>query len=149
MSSFIGFLAVLLLSSTAIYSQGKFSSSQIDGNVTANNKPGLSVFITELKNGTACKEELLQMVCDNDQVLAVHSAIFDGSDNEGCGFMMPINLSSLLPDANNNSTNSSVDSRLFSVQSTVNRRYCTNSCCCSSSPVHSPTSFSIVYLRPR
>lgn len=98
MPSFIGLLVVLLLSSTATHSQ-------------------------ELKNGTACKEELLQMVCDNDQVLAIHSAIFDGSDTEGCGFMMPINISSLLPANDNSSINSStVDSRLFSVQSTVNRR---------------------------
>ena len=78
--------------------------------------------LSELKNGTACKEELLQMVCENDQVLAIHSAVFDGSDSNGCGFMMPINISSLLPDDSSSDNNSS-DIRRFSVQSAVNRRY--------------------------
>lgn len=86
----------------------------------------------ELKNGTACKEEILQLVCDTEtDVLVIHRAVFDGQDSDGCGFLMPINISSLLPPSQKNLTDQEelqemieLDSRrrLFSVQSTVNRR---------------------------
>jgi hypothetical protein len=85
-----------------------------------------------LKNGTACKEEILQLVCDTEtDVLVIHRAVFDGQDSDGCGFLMPINISSLLPPSQKNLTDQEelqemieLDSRrrLFSVQSTVNRR---------------------------
>ncbi|XP_046646949.1 uncharacterized protein LOC124336997 isoform X2 [Daphnia pulicaria] len=93
----------------------------------------------ELKNGTACKEEILQLVCESEtEVLVIHRAVFDGQDSDGCGFLMPINISSLLPPVSSaiqqqpkNITDQEelqemieLDSRrrLFSVQSTVNRR---------------------------
>ncbi|KAI9557883.1 hypothetical protein GHT06_014635 [Daphnia sinensis] len=91
----------------------------------------------ELKNGTACKEEILQLVCDSEsEVLVIHRAVFDGQDTEGCGFFMPINISSLLPatssaapDLNQKNLTEQEEEeeglgrrRLFSVQSTVNRR---------------------------
>ena len=86
----------------------------------------------ELKNGTACKEEILQLLCDTEtDVLVIHRAVFDGQDSDGCGFLMPINISSLLPPSQKNLTDQEelqemieLDSRrrLFSVQSTVNRR---------------------------
>jgi hypothetical protein len=96
-------------------------------------------FVVELKNGTACKEEILQLVCESEtEVLVIHRAVFDGQDSDGCGFLMPINISSLLPPVSSaiqqqpkNITDQEelqemieLDSRrrLFSVQSTVNRR---------------------------
>lgn len=78
--------------------------------------------LTELKNGTACKEELLQLVCGSDEVLVIHQAIFDGQDSDGCGFLMPINISSLLPANMKNLTEVEEGGRRFSVQTTVNRR---------------------------
>jgi hypothetical protein len=96
-------------------------------------------FVVELKNGTACKEEILQLVCESEtEVLVIHRAVFDGQDSDGCGFLMPINISSLLPPVSSaiqqqpkNITDQEelqemieLDNRrrLFSVQSTVNRR---------------------------
>ncbi|KZS11422.1 Uncharacterized protein APZ42_024208 [Daphnia magna] len=91
----------------------------------------------ELKNGTACKEEFLQLVCDSEsEVLVIHQAVFDGQDTDGCGFFMPINISSLLPAVSSAAPDLSQKNlteqeeedegfgrrRLFSVQSTVNRR---------------------------
>ena len=75
-----------------------------------------------MKNGTACKEELLQLVCGADEVLVIHQATFDGQDSDGCGFLMPINISSLLPPGLKNLTTTDDEGRRFSVQSTVNRR---------------------------
>lgn len=82
----------------------------------------------ELKNGTACKEEILELVCESDfEVLVIHQAVFNGQDTAGCGFLMPINISSLLssaaPDLNQKNLTEEDEARLFSVQSTVNRRY--------------------------
>ena len=53
----------------------------------------------ELRNGTACKEEILQLACGDDEVLAIHSAVFDGHDTKGCGILMPINISTLITPA--------------------------------------------------
>ena len=83
--------------------------------------PSCGFFPVELKNGTACKEEILQLVCSEDEVLAIHSAVFDGHDTKGCGILMPINISSLLTPAMNEEIEHSA--RRFSVQSSINRRY--------------------------
>lgn len=78
-------------------------------------------FSPELRNGTACKEEILQLVCAEDEVLAIHSAVFDGHDTNGCGILMPINISTLLtPDMKEELEH---NARRFSVQSSINRRY--------------------------
>ena len=99
----------------------------------------IDLFWKELKNGTACKEEILQLLCESEtEVLVIHRAVFDGQDSDGCGFLMPINISSLLPPVSspeNQESKNLTDQeelqemmeldnrrRLFSVQSTVNRR---------------------------
>ena len=65
---------------------------------------------------------MLQLICGNDEVLVIHQAVFDGQDSDGCGFLMPINISSLLPPNLKNLTEEDEGGRRFSVQSTVNRR---------------------------
>ncbi len=74
----------------------------------------------ELRNGTACKEEILQLVCGPEEVLVIHQAFFDGRDTEGCGFLMPINISTLLNVSAEDVE--PINTRRFSVQSSVNRR---------------------------
>ena len=77
----------------------------------------ITLCFAELKNAIACSEELLQIVCADDQVIAVHDAVFDGNDSDGCGLMLPINISSLID------LNVDREVRRFSVQSAVNKRY--------------------------
>jgi len=72
----------------------------------------------ELKNATACSEELLQLECAQDEVIAVHNAYFDGNDFSGCGMMLPISITPLI----DNRAVANAEIRRFSVQSTVNKR---------------------------
>jgi len=80
----------------------------------------LCLVTVELRNGTACKEEILQLVCGPEEVLVIHQAFFDGRDTEGCGFLMPINISTLLNVSAEDVE--PINTRRFSVQSSVNRR---------------------------
>ncbi len=137
----IGLLLFCVILQTA-QSQGKSPSSVRP--LVCFSRPSTFLFCfsdyrKELKNGTACKEEILQLLCESEsEVLVIHRAVFDGQDSDGCGFLMPINISSLLPPVSSpvqqqqkNLTDQEelqemieLDSRrrLFSVQSTVNRR---------------------------
>ena len=125
-------LAVLLFGLSIVRSQGEwrcdvhrrkngalFASPRVcfNGN---KNVLFLSRF-AELRNGTACKEEILQLACGDDEVLAIHSAVFDGHDTKGCGILMPINISTLITPAIAEELEHSA--RRFSVQASINRRY--------------------------
>jgi len=72
----------------------------------------------ELRNATACSEEMVQLECAEDEVIAVHNAYFDGNDVSGCGMMLPINITSFI----DNKVVVNAEIRRFSVQSTVNKR---------------------------
>jgi len=75
----------------------------------------------ELRNTTACAEEMLQLECAADEVIAVHSAYFDGNHFDGCGMMLPINITALI-ESSVVLPNTQREIRRFSVQSAVNKR---------------------------
>ena len=76
-------------------------------------------WLSELRNATACSEEMVQLECAEDEVIAVHNAYFDGNDVSGCGMMLPINITSFI----DNKVVVNAEIRRFSVQSTVNKRW--------------------------